>query len=91
MGNVDTMFSSRFIAKGEVVFTESEFAKVATSGTGLAMSSPKDANCDVVRLEDGSVVIMALRNIRKDEIIMLADPSYEEEEEEAVPPVKKRK
>ena len=91
MGNVDTLFSSRFIAKGEVVFTESEFAKVATSGTGLAMSSPKDANCDVVRLEDGSVVIMALRNIRKDEIIMLADPSYEEEEEEAVPPVKKRK
>lgn len=91
MGNVDTLFSSRFIEKGEVVFTESEFAKVATSGTGLAMSSPKDANCDVVRLEDGSVVIMALRNIRKDEIIMLADPNYEEEEEEAVPPVKKRK
>ena len=79
MGNVDALFSSRSIAKGEVVFTEAEFAAVATSGAGLAMCAPKDANCDVVRL-NGAVVIVALKNIQHDDIIMLGDPNFEEEE-----------
>ena len=91
MGNVDTLFSTRSIKKGEVVFNEAEFAVVASSGTGLAMCSPNDANVDVVRLESsGEVVIIALRDIQVDEIIMLADPNYQEEIE-TEPDKKKRK
>ena len=50
MGNVDALFSTRTFKCGEVVFTEKEFAQIASSdGASLAVCAPESANCDVVR------------------------------------------
>ena len=81
MGNVDALFASKSFAIGDVVFTEEEFARVATSGAGLAMCIRINANCDVVRKETGEVVIVAIKKIEIDDIIMLVDPNEVHEEE----------
>ena len=81
MGNVDALFASKSFAIGDVVFTEEEFARVATSGAGLAMCIRINANCDVVRKETGEVVIVAIKKIEVDDIIMLVDPNEVHEEE----------
>ena len=50
MGNIDALFSTRAFKSGEVVFTEKEFAQIASSdGASLAVCAPESANCDVVR------------------------------------------
>ena len=82
MGNVDAFFSTRSFEKGDVVFTEDEFSRAATSGAGLAMCAKRsDANCDVVkRVHENDIVIIALRKIEIDDIIMLLDPSSSQEQ-----------
>ena len=77
MGNVDALFADRYIAKGEVVYTDEAFKALSESGEG-GLAFCLDPNCEVQQIDDGTYAIVAIKNIRRDDFITLLDVNGEE-------------
>jgi len=73
--NVDALYASRAVNKGEIVLTESELPD-------CSLPRSLKANCEVVELENGEGALVALRSIQAGDFLAVLPSSDEEVEED---------
>ncbi len=76
MTNLDGLYASNDIEAGTIIFTENDMPDCELHRT------KKDANCEVIELEDGEGAVVSCRDIKAGEFFCLLESDEEEEEEE---------